>query len=428
MRHRKKRLFTFLFASIFLFIFPSSLWSSNSVDLRELKLDKHDRNPNIWSLSRSDRDALIKDQNEELKKQDSLLREFQKELKKQHNEHIILKGDLKKQGYKYTTLSEEISRQRYMRTLMGLVLILTLAFIFMMIRNARSKQTYLHLLEAEKEEVSVQKELVSVQKEQTEKVLADLTDSIRYAMRIQNAVLPDLPSMAKIIDSEFFILFKPKDIVSGDFYFIEKRGDWLVAAVADCTGHGVPGALLSMLAITMLNDVVLKKEDLRAGDILDELREKMIVSMQRKGLMKDQGDGLDISLLLLNRKLMKGQWAGANTPLVQIHKKDKSLKEVKADKRPIGLYPDMGHFTNHEFKLQKGDKFFLFSDGYADQFGGEKDKKFMKKRFKETLVQSAHLSMPEQKTILENSFQSWVRFGKQEVAQIDDITVFGIEI
>ena len=226
-------------------------------------------------------------------------------------------------------------------SILGLAILFTLAFIFILVRSTRAKQKFLNLLEHEKTQVSIQKELVSVQKIQTEKALSNLKDSIRYAMRIQNAVLTDPARIKEMLGSDFFILFKPKDIVSGDFYFVEKKGDFFIAAAADCTGHGVPGALLSMLAITVLNDIVLKSDTLQATEILNELLEKMVLAMQQNELINDQNDGLDITLLLLNKKEMIGQWSGANTPLLQNIKK---TKEIRADKRPIGDYPDMGSF------------------------------------------------------------------------------------
>lgn len=354
------------------------------------------------------------------------IRELKKEIRHLKNDKINLKVDVKKQGYQQENLEQEADLQKTFVSWLGVSLLLAVAFVITLIRSSQTKQRFLNLLQEEKSQVSIQKELVSAQKEETERVLSDLRDSIRYAMRIQNAVLTDPKRIKEMLGSDFFILFKPKDIVSGDFYFVEKKEDWFVAAVADCTGHGVPGALLSMLAITMLNDIISKKKELLANEILNELREKMVMAMKQNELLNDQNDGLDISLLLLNRKEMKGQWAGANTPLIHVYKK--KLKELKADKRPIGDYPDMREFTNHEFNLQKGDRFYLFSDGYADQFGGPHGKKFMKKRFKSEILENSNLRMLEQKTKLSGSLQSWLSTTGNEIGQVDDITVFGLEI
>jgi serine phosphatase RsbU (regulator of sigma subunit) len=356
------------------------------------------------------------------------IRNLEKEVRHLRNDKIYLNVDVIKQGYEQDYLAEETERQKSFVVWLALMLFLVVAFVLVLVRSSRAKQKYLNLLQHEKTEVSIQKELVSAQKEQTEKVLSDLKDSIRYAMRIQNAVLTDPKKIKEMLGSDFFILFKPKDIVSWDFYFVEKKDDWFIAAVADCTGHGVPGALLSMLAITMLNDIILKKKVLVASEILNELREKMILAMRQNELLSDQNDGLDITLLLLNRKEMIGQWSGANTPLIQVHKKSTSLKEVKADKRPIGDYPDMSQFTNHRFELHKGDRFYLFSDGYADQFGGPNGKKFMKKRFKSEILQNSASPMIEQKKKMSSTLQTWLSSDGNELGQVDDITVFGIEI
>lgn len=376
----------------------------------------------------SDPQEVITEQAELLKSNKDIIRNLEKQVRQLRNEKIGLNIDMQKQGYKFVSLTAESKKRKTFVTLLVAGLLMTLAFVVTLIRSTRSKQKYLNLLKQEKKQVSIQKELVSTQKERTEKALLDLKDSIRYAMRIQKAVLTDPARISDMLKSDFFILFKPKDIVSGDFYFVEKKEDWFIAAVADCTGHGVPGSLLSMLAITMLNDIILKSETLQASEILNELREKMVLAMKQNDLLNDQNDGLDITLLLLNRKEMTGQWAGANIPLIQIHKKGGELKEVKADKRPIGDYPDMGHFTNHQFKLAKGDKYYLFSDGYSDQFGGDEGKKYMKKNFKRDLFENSELKMNDQKKHLSDNLQTWMSSSSGEVEQVDDITVFGIEI
>ncbi len=386
------------------------------------------RDVDASTLSSQEKDKLIDKLNKELLRQDLIIRNLEKEKRHIRNERIILEGDVKKQGYENTSLFEENSIQKTFVSWLVLVLVLAAIVVYLMIRSSRSRQKYLDLLEKEKNQVSIQKELVVVQKEETEKVLIDLTDSIRYALRIQNAVLPNESKIAEIVGKKHFVLFEPKDIVSGDFYYVVQKGDWVIAAVADCTGHGVPGGFLSMLAITLLNDTVLKSEELRANEILNELRLRLVESMEQRGNGRNGQDGLDISLLLINRKKKKGQWAGANTPMIQLHKDNDELKEYKADKRPIGEYPDMRLFTNHEFSITKGDRFYLFSDGYVDQFGGPNDKKFMRKRFKKMLLDTQHLSMLEQHDHFKDAVDTWRSFKPVKTQQVDDITVFGIEL
>lgn len=277
-------------------------------------------------------------------------------------------------------------------------------------------------------ELSQQHAIVSSQKDQIEKILFELTDSIRYALRIQNAVLPNEQTIRGTIPGDFFVMYKPKDIVSGDFFFVDRRGDWTLVAVADCTGHGVPGAFVSMLCISLLNEIVKQQEITRADIILNELRDKVIHSLQQKGIQGEQMDGMDISLLLINNKTYKCHWSGANNPLYIVSSKSKKLEEIKPDKRPISIYPDMSEFTNHEMVANKGDIFYLFTDGYSDQFGGERGKKFMSRNFKNLLAENAHKPMNEQGKILDTTIEEWKSAYGEGLDQVDDITVLGIQI
>ncbi|MBI5542079.1 MAG: SpoIIE family protein phosphatase, partial [Bacteroidia bacterium] len=258
---------------------------------------------------------------------------------------------------------------------------------------------------------------------------------------------------ARSVLGEHFVLFKPKNIVSGDFYWTTKINNLLFVAVADCTGHGVPGAFMSMLGISFLNEIVQKQEINKASQILNQLRLEIINALQQKGVSGEQKDGMDISLLVLNTETNEAQWAGANNPLYIISSvilngseehfscevksnfskiyssatplnDNYRLIELKGDKMPIAIYPVMNDFTNHEFKLNKGDSVYLFTDGYADQFGGPKGRKFMYKQFKELLVHNSAISMQEQKVILENAFEKWTN----GFEQIDDVTLVGIKM
>ncbi len=292
-------------------------------------------------------------------------------------------------------------------------------------------------IEAQRDEIEAQRDLVTIQKEKIEEIHKDVTDSINYAKRIQEAVLP-VSDISRSVLGDHFILFKPKDIVSGDFYWTIKIKNWLIVAVADCTGHGVPGAFMSMLGISFLNEIVQKQEINKANEILNHLRVEIINALQQKGVQGEQKDGMDISLLVVNTDTNEAQWAGANNPLY-IVKSEKSkveseersdfelsnfqLYELKGDKMPIAIYPEMKDFTNHDFILNKGDSVYLFTDGYADQFGGTKGKKFMYKQFKELLLQNNQKSMVEQKEILDFAFENW----KSITEQIDDVTVLGIK-
>ena len=316
---------------------------------------------------------------------------------------------------------QELGMQRVIMILFLVVIVLVVGIAFVMYRSYNQKQDSIVKL-------SEQHAVVTGQKEQIEKILFELTDSIRYALRIQNAVLPSEQSIRGKIPGDYFVMYKPKDIVSGDFFFVDRRNDWTLVAVADCTGHGVPGAFVSMLCISLLNEIVKQQEVMQANLILNELRAKVISSLQQKGIQGEQMDGMDISLLLINNKTMKCQWSGANNPLYIVSSKSKKLEEFKPDKRPISIYPDMNDFTNHEIKVDKGDMLYLFTDGYSDQFGGVKGKKFMSRNFKNLIAENSHRSMSDQNKILDSTIEQWKHADGAMHEQIDDITVLGIRI
>ncbi len=293
-------------------------------------------------------------------------------------------------------------------------------------------------IRAQKEEIESQHEMVVKQKEFIEEQKYRIDDSIRYAQRIQNAVLPAENNFSKLF-AEYFILFKPKDIVSGDFYWAAESGDWKIAAAADCTGHGVPGAFMSMLGLSFLNQITATKRFTSAADMLTDLRNEVIKALrQSKDDDDSQLDGMDISLAAINKKTLKCHWAGANNPLWIIRKDSEDLfsddpeeiiEEIKGDKMPVGIYIKMEKYTNHELQLDKGDILYLFSDGYSDQFGGMEKKKFNKKSIKKLLAESKDLPLPEQKAIIETALNEWQN-PQQGVSfdQIDDIVFIGIKI
>jgi tetratricopeptide (TPR) repeat protein len=269
-----------------------------------------------------------------------------------------------------------------------------------------------------------QKETIELQKKIVDEKNKDITDSIHYAQKIQQAILP--PSeLQKTLFLDSFILFKPKDIVSGDFYwFSEKKGVRLVAAV-DCTGHGVPGAFMSMIGNVFLNEIVNERGITQPATILNELREMIIKSLKQTGAEGENKDGMDISLVALSADGKKLQFAGANNPLWHYRREKESwkLSEIKGDKQPIGFY--RGNplpFTNHEVEMQAGDSFYLFSDGFADQFGGDKGKKFKYKPFQQLLQGLQDFPMDNQLSALLSSFNAW----KRHYEQVDDLLIIGI--
>jgi serine phosphatase RsbU (regulator of sigma subunit) len=264
---------------------------------------------------------------------------------------------------------------------------------------------------------------IEKQKEEIEEQKKHIMDSIHYARRIQNAILPSF----NLIDSKlknYFILYLPKDIVSGDFYWVHDVDDLFMVAAVDCTGHGVPGAFMSIVGFSQLNHVVNVKKARSASIILDELNKGVITTLNENMSTSSIKDGMDMALCVLDLPAKKAQFAGANNPLYLI--RNKNLIKYKGDRFPIGAYEgvEVQLFKNHLIDLYDGDTIYLFSDGFADQFGGTENKKFMSKRFEELLLSIHLLPMEEQKEALFKSLNNWK--GKND--QVDDILVIGIKI
>ncbi|MBI4646680.1 MAG: tetratricopeptide repeat protein [Bacteroidia bacterium] len=302
-------------------------------------------------------------------------------------------------------------------------------------------------IEAQRDEIETQHALVTKQKEKIEFIHGELTDSIRYAQRIQQAVLPGADFLNEIFSTgEYFILFKPRDIVSGDLYWCSQRNNYLLIAVADCTGHGVPGAFMSMLGIAFLNEIVAHENVVTASQVLDLMREYIIRSLQQKGISGEQKDGMDIVFCAIDKpnsrdiqradmSAFRLQFAGANNSLYLIQTVAPQpfvLEEIKGDKMPVAIHTQMRPFTNHEIEVHRGDIIYISSDGYADQFGGPNGKKFKSKNFRELINSICSKPLPEQKDILDRTIEEWKAFinphTEHPFEQIDDITVMGVKI
>lgn len=268
-----------------------------------------------------------------------------------------------------------------------------------------------------------QKAIIEEQKAFVDHKNKEVTDSINYAQRIQQALmLRDETESSKQLET--FILFQPKDIVSGDFYWsLEKQG-FLYVAVADCTGHGVPGAFLTMLGTSYLNEINSSESCLSPAEILDALRLRFMKELSQSGKEGESKDGMDISLVRIEMETRNVNWAGANNPFWCIQHQSLELLEIKPDKQPIGYADRITPFTNHSISLQKNDTIYLFSDGYADQFGGPKGKKLKASLLKEELLKMTAKSLDEQKTILSDLFQHW----KGNLEQVDDVCVMGLRM
>jgi len=271
------------------------------------------------------------------------------------------------------------------------------------------------------EEVVKQKDEIDSQRSKLEELYTDVTASIRYAKRLQDSILPPEKIIKKYFPSSF-VLFKPKDIVSGDFYWIGKAKNEVMFAAVDCTGHGVPGAFMSLVGANGLNSAGKEHKLSDPGLILDDLN-KYASETLNKSNDDSVRDGMDITLCSLNKKEMKLKFAGAYNPLYLI--RDNELEIIKTSKFAIGSFkPGENNFETFEIDVQKGDKIYIFSDGYADQFGGPRGKKFMYRQFKETLLSTINESMEDQKQLLDKKIESW----RGDHEQVDDIVIFGVEV
>ena len=261
--------------------------------------------------------------------------------------------------------------------------------------------------------------------ERTKEILAqkeEITSSIEYASRIQMAMLP-VKDLFENNFSEHFILFKPRDIVSGDFYWIGENDRQIFFTVADCTGHGVPGAFMSMLGMSILHEIITDRSDLSAASVLSLMRQKVKTSLHQTGKEGEAADGMDIAFCVLDKNRKKLEFAGAYNPLI-IFQKD-GIREYKGDRMPIGIYyGEKEAFTNHMIKISKGDTVYIFSDGLCDQFGGDNGTKYKIANFKRLLMDINMKPMSEQRTIIEKEFYKW----KGSHEQVDDIAIIGVRI
>lgn len=297
-------------------------------------------------------------------------------------------------------------------------------------------------IESQKEEIEQQRDFVTRQRDQIAHQQRQITDSITYASRIQSAVLPGEMMLGKL-SWESFVFYKPKNIVSGDFYWVTKlmNGNVLLAA-ADCTGHGVPGAFMSMLGITLLREISSKPETLSPADMLSKLREMVIMSLNQQGGKVDQADGMDMSIVIINPSTLEMEFAGAYLSAIVVRQgtfnvsaesqnprisqqNGVSLLELRGNKMPIGHHLFVSHpFTNLSLQLNKGDMLYLFSDGYVDQFGGKRNIKFLLHNFRTLLMGICVLDTKEQKQALVQTIEEY----QGDKKQVDDMLVLGVRL
>ena len=278
------------------------------------------------------------------------------------------------------------------------------------------------LIENLKEANSTLEHKVIERTHQIESQNKDITASIQYASRIQNALLPTEEELNKALPS-YFILSKPRDIVSGDFYWLASKDEKVIIAVADSTGHGVPGAFMSLLGVSFLNEIVNKACTVRANEILNQLTGQVIKSLHQTGKSDEARDGMEMAICIFDHTKNKIQFSGAFRPLYLI--RNNELMEFKGDTMPIGIYEKEDQsFTNTEILFNQGDIIYLSTDGYVDQFGGTERKRFRIENFKNMLIDIHNQPMQKQKAVLEEKFEEW----KGENEQVDDILILGIKM
>jgi serine phosphatase RsbU (regulator of sigma subunit)/Tfp pilus assembly protein PilF len=326
------------------------------------------------------------------------IEELQKNIELEGKEKEILEKDLQIEK------AGKLERQKNLIIKLSSlgVLVLLIVVIFVLITNNKIKTSSI---------------IIKDQKALLEEKHKDITDSINYAQKIQTALIVSEKTLSSKVDN-VFVMFKPRDIVSGDFYWFGQKNGYKLLAVADCTGHGVPGAFMSMIGITLLNQIVNEKGIVSPAEILNKLREGVVSSLNQTA-DDEKRDGMDVSLIAWNKDELI--YAGANNPCIVISNNE--IMELKPDKQPVGLYEKQQPFTEQKIELKKVDSIYLFTDGIVDQFGGPENKKVKVKLFRDWLSEIGTLDSVKQKTELEKKFNEW----KGKAEQTDDILVIGIK-
>lgn len=324
--------------------------------------------------------------------------------------------DIDEQNKKLITQLGQINSQKTILYLAGFLVLIIAVALFMAYRSNKNKQRANALLSRQKVEIEHQRELV-------EEKQKEILDSINYAKRIQYSLLASDKLLSDNLPNHF-LFFKPKDVVSGDFYWGSKlNNDNFVLVTADSTGHGVPGSIMSMLNISCLNEAINADKFTQPSDILNATRKKIINHLANDGSAEGGKDGMDCSLVSFDFKNKKLIYAAANNPVWII--RDKTFIALTADRMPVGKHnKDTTPFTQHEFDLQSSDMVYTLTDGFPDQFGGPKGKKFKYKQLEELLISVSHESMEIQKQKLEEVFENW----KGNLEQVDDVCVIGVRV
>ena len=376
----------------------------SEIEDRETEIDQKTKVLQVQESEIESQSTTIDAQVKEVNQQGKILADQELSIRTKEEAILLKEEEIRRQDEKIVVQAEAIQTQKIIIMAVALALFLVFGLVYFIWRNYRNKKRANILLQAQRDQIAYQKK--------------HITDSIEYAKMIQTAILPSMELFTHQL--EHFVLFKPRDIVSGDFYWAREIDGKYLIVTADCTGHGVPGAFMSMLGISLLNEIIISKEIIRPDLILNKLRDKIIEALKQEAgsIIKD---GMDMTICLFDRRTHQLQFSGANNPLYLVS--EGLLTQIKGDKMPVAIHDLMDVFTLHQLKLKQGDSFYTFSDGFADQFGGPKRKKFLAKNFKNLLLSIQDLSMIEQGNRLDEVFTDY----RREEEQIDDVVVIGVK-
>jgi serine phosphatase RsbU (regulator of sigma subunit)/uncharacterized protein HemY len=319
--------------------------------------------------------------------------------------------------------NSEIDKKNFQINVFRIGFILIVLLVFFIIYNLREKSKINKIILKQKQAVEIQNKIIEEKNILVETQNKDIKDSIKYAQRIQEAILPPKPLWNKILPNSF-VIYQPKDILSGDFNWIAETETHIFVAAADCTGHGVPGALISLVNYNLLNKAVLEKGIIKTGEILNAVNNWLTESLHQEAENSTVKDGMDISLISINKETNQVQFSGAFNSLYIVNEQE--LRIIKGDKFPVGSFFDeeINLFNTIDVEYQKGDLLYMFTDGYPDQFGGSKGKKYKHNRLKENMSKIVTYSLEDQRSFLLTAFYDW----KGDFEQVDDVLLIGLKM
>jgi serine phosphatase RsbU (regulator of sigma subunit) len=429
-------------------------------DYKSLQVDLYNEKAFIYEKSKKFEKALISYYSYDSLRKEIYSKEIAEAYSQNEKRYNYDKKEKENQLYRTEQKAKEEKQRNYVIGLIiGVIFLIIIAITIL--RGYRQKKQANELLEVQKneilekneelsqlneeviqqrDEIEAQRNKVFEQKDELEDIHKEITNSIAYAKRIQTSTLPRI-ELLKDVFPDSFVLLRPKDVVSGDFYWFASVENHTIITVADCTGHGVPGAFMSMLGMSLLKEIVVKEYITEPSVILRKLRKEIINALQQKGVSGEQKDGMDMALISYNHDTKQLKYAGANNPLYIVSSREiqcetaeikvvesencsKKLYEFKADKMPIAIYVKMDRFISHEITLEEGDIIYISSDGFPDQFGGPKGKKYKYKPFKQLLLDNSKNKMDGQKEILNSTIVNWMG---NTTEQIDDICIMGLK-